>query len=88
MFIAITFFHLITLQAEPGPFDYWWLAFVPFVLTVIIFFMIYFGYKRFLRGDRFVAKIFGVSEEDQKAKIREFQQRTKEEIEKKESQEV
>jgi amino acid permease len=78
----ISAFHFFQSENLPAPEDNWWLAFVPLLITAIIFFIVYWGFKRFLRGDRFIAKLFGISEEAQRAKMLEFQEKVREEQEK------
>ena len=73
----MTISFLVQAQNTPEPDDYWWLAFVPLVVTAIIFFVVYWGFRRFLRGDRFIAKLFRISEEEQKAKMLEFQEKSR-----------
>lgn len=59
-------------NVQPNDADYWWLAFAPLVVTIIIFYIVRWGFLRFLHGDRFIAKLFGISEEEQRAKMIEF----------------
>ena len=72
---------LLFLQSNKMPSmadENWWLAFVPIVVVAIIFAVIYYGFRGILRGNKFLARLFRLSEEEHADLIRRSYEKSKE----------
>lgn len=62
------------LEKAPIPADEnWWIAFIPIVVVIILFYFMRKGILAVFTGNRFIAKIFRISKEQQLEMMKRFE---------------